>query len=86
MKIHSTLLRDVLVVKTTPIMDPRGAFSRLFCERELVEVIADRHIVQVNHSRTQVRGAVRGMHYQRSPHAEMKLVRCIRGRVWGCGR
>lgn len=82
MKIHSTPLRDVLVVKTTPVMDPRGAFSRLFCERELAEVIADRHIVQVNHSCTQARGAVRGMHYQRPPHAEMKLVRCIRGRVW----
>ena len=82
MKIYSTRLRDVLVVKTTPVMDPRGAFSRLFCERELAEVIADRHIVQVNHSRTQVRGAVRGMHFQRPPQAEMKLVRCIRGRVW----
>lgn len=82
MKIHSTLLHDVFVVKTTPVMDPRGAFSRLFCERELAEVIVDRHIVQINHSRTQARGAVRGMHYQRPPHAEMKLVRCIRGRVW----
>lgn len=82
MKIHSTPLPHVYVVETTPITDPRGAFARFYCERELAEVIGERRIVQVNHSRTQARGAVRGMHYQRPPHAEMKLIRCIRGRVW----
>src|SRR3546814_6280440 len=41
-----------------------------------------RHIVQINHSRTTMVGAVRGMHFQSAPHAEMKLVRCLKGRVW----
>ena len=82
MKVHTTALRNVMVVDTTPVADARGAFSRLFCERELAVVIGDRRIVQVNHSRTFAKGAIRGMHYQYPPYAEMKLVRCIRGRVW----
>jgi len=77
-----TRLAGVFVVETTSHRDARGAFARLYCERELAAVIADRHIVQINHSRTLAVGAVRGLHYQLAPHAEMKLVRCIRGRVW----
>lgn len=38
--------------------------------------------MQINHSRTSTIGAVRGLHYQRPPNAEMKLVRCLKGRVW----
>jgi len=38
--------------------------------------------VQINHSRTATVGAVRGLHFQNPPHAEMKLVRCLKGRVW----
>ena len=45
-------------------------------------MIGDRKIVQINHSRTTKPGTIRGMHYQRPPHAEMKMVRCLRGRVW----
>ena len=42
----------------------------------------DRVISQVNHSRTEVVGTVRGLHLQAPPHSEAKLVRCLRGRVW----
>lgn len=62
--------------------DLRGAFQRLYCETELAGVLAHRRIVQVNLSRTAQPGAIRGLHYQRAPHAEMKLVRCVKGRVW----
>lgn len=55
---------------------------RLYCEHELAEIIGKRHIVQINHSRTASVGAVRGMHYQNPPHMEMKMVRCLKGRVW----
>jgi len=82
MKIISTPLEGVVVVETTLRRDHRGEFARLFCERELAESVGKRRIVQVNRSLTQSRGAVRGLHYQLPPHAEMKLVRCIRGRVW----
>lgn len=82
MKIHPTSLRHVFLVETTSVVDSRGAFARLYCERELTEVIADRCIVQVNHSRTKSCSAIRGMHYQHPPYAEMKLIRCTRGRLW----
>lgn len=82
MKIHPTPLAGVMVVETTPHHDERGAFARFYCEHELAEVIGQRRIMQINHSRTLTIGAVRGMHYQHPPHAEMKMVRCLRGRVW----
>src|SRR5262249_48876555 len=77
-----TELPGVSIVDSTPFKDHRGAFARLFCERELASIIGERRIVQINHSRTATRGAVRGLHYQRPPDAEMKLVRCLKGRVW----
>lgn len=82
MQISATLINDLMVVETAPIVDSRGAFSRLYCENELQAVIGSRRILQINHSRTDIVGAVRGLHYQLSPHAEMKLVRCLKGRVW----
>ncbi|TAN51763.1 MAG: dTDP-4-dehydrorhamnose 3,5-epimerase [Methylococcaceae bacterium] len=82
MIVQPTALPGICVVTTTAFVDHRGAFSRLYCAQELSTVMGNRRIVQINHSRTHAVGAVRGLHYQRPPHAEMKLVRCIRGRVW----
>lgn len=82
MNIQQTALQGVLIIETTPCVDHRGAFTRLYCEHELAAVMGDRRIVQINHSRTRAVGAVRGMHFQHLPRAEMKLVRCLRGRVW----
>ena len=64
------------------IGDQRGFLSRLFCADELAGAGWHRPIAQINHTLTAVRGTVRGMHFQRPPHAEMKLVSCIRGEVW----
>lgn len=82
MKVNFTGIDGVAVVETTPYADHRGAFARFYCERELGAVIGGRRIVQVNHSRTAAVGAIRGMHFQHPPYAEMKLVRCLKGRVW----
>ena len=62
--------------------DARGYFGRAYCEREF-----DRHglptrMVQTNLSLTRRPGTLRGMHYQSVPHAEDKLVRCVRGAIW----
>ena len=75
-------LSGLQVIETTFHVDSRGSFGRLFCEHELQFVLGSRHIVQINQSLTRNSGAVRGMHYQTPPQAEMKLVRCLRGRVW----
>jgi dTDP-4-dehydrorhamnose 3,5-epimerase len=62
--------------------DARGFLSRLFCAEELGAVGWDQPIAQINHTYTARCGAVRGMHFQSPPDAEMKLVSCIRGEVW----
>lgn len=77
-----TPLLGLTVVQTLPHHDARGAFTRLFCARELQPLLGERQIAQINHSTTSRIGAVRGLHYQHPPHAEMKIVRCLRGRVW----
>ena len=75
-------LDGVAVIDSEPFIDHRGAFARFFCEEELSEIIGDRHIVNVNFSRTDQKGAIRGLHFQYPPKAEMKFVRCIRGAVY----
>ncbi len=82
MNIRSTAINGAVVVETQSFQDHRGAFSRLFCEKSLADVLHSQHIVQINHSRTSTIGAVRGLHFQHAPHAEMKMVRCLEGRVW----
>jgi dTDP-4-dehydrorhamnose 3,5-epimerase len=82
MNLVPTAIAGVFVSETKAHQDARGAFARLFCERELADAIGGRKIQQINRSRTASVGAVRGMHFQLAPHAEMKMVRCIRGRVW----
>lgn len=82
MKILPTLIAGVEIAETTPFKDPRGAFYRAFCDRDLAPILHHRTIRQVNVSRTEMVGAIRGMHFQHPPDAEMKLVRCLRGLVW----
>jgi dTDP-4-dehydrorhamnose 3,5-epimerase len=82
LQLQETALAGLFVAYTERRSDVRGSFGRLFCDRELADCFGTRRVVQVNHSQTTHVGAVRGMHYQRAPHAEMKLVRCLRGAVW----
>jgi dTDP-4-dehydrorhamnose 3,5-epimerase len=62
--------------------DDRGFLSRIFSAADLAAAGWHKSIVQINHSYTQQRGTVRGMHFQRDAHAEMKLVSCLRGAIW----
>ena len=82
MIIHRLPLADAAVIDAEPFLDHRGTFARFFCSREMEALVGDRQIVNVNFSHTSRRGAIRGMHFQRPPNQEMKLVRCIRGAVY----
>lgn len=64
------------------LSDSRGFLSRLFCAEELATAGWSKPIAQINHTFTTKCGTVRGMHFQKPPHSEMKLVSCIRGEVW----
>ena len=72
----------VVAVQRQRIGDARGSLSRVFCAGELAAAGWTWPVAQINHTHTVRAGTVRGMHYQRPPHAEAKLVTCLRGRVW----
>ena len=78
----ATVLAGVVQIQRRAHADARGSFSRLFCAEELATVGWSGPVAQVNHSVNTTRGTVRGLHYQRAPWAEQKLVSCVRGRVW----
>ena len=81
---HPTPIAGVLELEGQPFSDQRGAFLNAFRSQEpaFAQVWGNRGIAQVNLSRTEAVGAVRGLHLQTAPHSEAKLVRCLRGRVW----
>lgn len=82
MNIVSTIIDGVSVVETKLLSDLRGDFARLFCAKELSIILNGRHILQINQSKTKQQGAIRGMHFQCKPFAEMKLIRCLKGKVF----
>lgn len=75
-------LPGLLCVQRQPRRDARGAFTRLFCAQELRAAGWSAPLAQINHSHSALRGSLRGLHYQRAPHGETKLVSCLRGAVW----
>jgi dTDP-4-dehydrorhamnose 3,5-epimerase len=62
--------------------DSRGFFARTFCEREFGDRGLVTRYLQSNISYNEKRGTIRGMHFQRPPAPEVKVVRCIRGVVY----
>ena len=74
-------VKDVYVIEPVPFKDHRGHFSRVFCENEFKEINHSKRIVQINHSGTVKKGALRGMHFQYPPNAEVKIVKCISGYI-----
>lgn len=78
----ATALAGLQVLQRKPLGDSRGYLERLFCADELAPLLAGRRIVQINHTLTARRGTVRGLHFQRPPHAETKFVSCLRGEVF----
>jgi len=63
-------------------VDERGAFNRVFCAETLLAAGMPATIAQINHSITQRRGTVRGLHWQMPPNIERKIICCLRGKVF----
>ena len=82
MKLHATPIAGLWEVETAPHRDERGSLTRLFCAEAFAAAVPDLRFVQVNHSITRRRGTIRGLHFQRPPAADWKLIRCLRGRVF----
>lgn len=79
---HETPLTGAYIIEPKPYEDNRGSFARIYCENEVKEIGHKKRIVQINHSVTTNKGAVRGMHYQNPPKAEIKIVKCLTGSVF----
>jgi dTDP-4-dehydrorhamnose 3,5-epimerase len=82
MEISKTLLKNAYVIQTEPFEDRRGEFSRIFCRKMFQGLGYNKEIVQINRSLTRHKGALRGMHFQYPPRAELKVVLCLRGSVF----
>lgn len=81
-EIEKTPIPGLQIIQRQPIGDDRGYLERLFCSNELTALSGNRNIVQINHTLTKNKGTVRGLHFQHPPHAEMKLVSCLRGEIF----
>ena len=84
MQIIKTEIPGVVILEPRVFADPRGYFFEAFCERDFREQVADVDFVQDNVSLS-TRGVIRGLHFQRPPFAQAKLVSCLRGRVIDVG-
>jgi dTDP-4-dehydrorhamnose 3,5-epimerase len=77
-----TPLQGSYVVRPQPVRDERGWFARTYCSKEFRQIGHSSEWVQLNHSFTAKKGTIRGMHYQLPPFKEIKLVRCINGKIF----
>jgi dTDP-4-dehydrorhamnose 3,5-epimerase len=82
MRFSETAIEGVIVVDVEPRGDERGSFARLQCPEEFAAAGHPFAPAQTSLSRNPRAGTLRGMHYQPAPHAETKLVRAVRGRMF----
>jgi dTDP-4-dehydrorhamnose 3,5-epimerase len=76
-----TPILGLKLVQRTAIEDTRGFLSRFYSDTEFSNFGFNKPICQINHTLTHNMGTVRGFHYQKPPHAEIKLVSCIKGEI-----
>ena len=81
MQFDPTMLRDAYLARLEPARDSRGFFARTFCVEEFADRGLETNYPQHSISFSARRGTLRGMHYQRDPHSEAKLVRCTKGAI-----
>ncbi len=82
MRFIETELKDAYIVDLERHEDHRGFFARAWAEDEFARHGLNSRVVNVNTSYNHTRGTLRGMHFQHAPHAEVKLVRCVRGAIF----
>jgi len=82
MLFEKTKIQDAYIIKPERRVDERGFFSRMYCIEELLGQKIDFDIFQVNTSFCKLKGTMRGLHYQKSPFEETKILRCTHGSVF----
>jgi len=82
MILHPGTVAGAYVVEPEPVEDERGFFARIFSSHEFAERGLDASVAESSLSYNRDRWTLRGLHYQRTPHQESKLVRCVAGAVY----
>lgn len=82
MIINPTKIEGVYVIEPEPREDDRGYFARVFAKEELSKAGINYSIVHINRSLSKEKGLIRGMHYQKIPKQEDKIVQCLQGKVF----
>lgn len=82
LELFPTPIAGLHLVVSRQLGDSRGYLARAFCAEELSAAGWLGPVAQANLTYTRQKGTVRGLHFQHPPHAEAKLVRCLRGEVW----
>lgn len=82
LRIEATPIHGAFIVHSVAAADERGIFARLWCRDELDRAGLEVELAQCSLSFNRLRGTVRGMHYQASPHEEVKLVHCLHGAIY----
>src|SRR3989338_778731 len=82
MKVIKTKIEGLCVLELEPIQDRRGFFVKVFSEKELKKNKIDFKIREVNQSFNLKKGTIRGMHFQKAPKTEGKIVQCLKGRIF----
>jgi dTDP-4-dehydrorhamnose 3,5-epimerase len=77
-----TELGGVWLIEPVPNIDDRGSFTRTFCEKEMADCGLATRFVQHSQSHSVRKGTLRGMHFQKDPYGEVKIVSCIRGAIY----
>jgi dTDP-4-dehydrorhamnose 3,5-epimerase len=81
-RLRKTALAGAFVLEQERREDPRGYFARTFCQKELGDAGLFQRLAQCSVSYNAQRGTLRGLHFQSEPHAEEKIVSCIRGAIF----
>ena len=82
MKFKELPLNGAYIIEPETFEDKRGMFARLYCENDFKKIGNSKKILQINHSLTKKKGSLRGMHYQKPPKAEIKMVKCLSGSIF----
>ncbi len=82
LKFTELKLKGAYSIEVDKLEDARGFFGRIWCKEEFEKRGLNTNLVQSNVSFSKQKGTVRGLHYQKDPHAETKLLRCTRGKVF----
>lgn len=82
MKFTEQKIKGVYLIEMEPFKDERGSFARQFCYKELAKHGLKFNLCQCNLSVNTYKGTLRGLHYQKEPFPEIKIVSCFQGAIY----